>query len=427
MSLSLPEGLKQTLLYGSSVAFMKGLSLLMLPFIAHHLSPEAFGRLEVVSTLAVIGSILVGMGLESTLFRFAGTARTETERRQLAANIFTLALIIGVLSWGAGLLFAQPLSLIIPGQPSVYDVQLVLSMLALEGCIAIPLGWLRMRNRVSTFFFFTTGRAFFQAVLVLALLSLERGVSGVLEAGLIAALGQALLLGYRHIIELGFGLTRAVGVRVLIYSVPIVASGLVAFALNGLDRWVLADYAGLIDVALFGVAAKFSLAVILLMQPFGMWWTPRRFAVLDQPDGHEKVARLIMLGVALTLFIAVIVALISPVLIATLLPEDYAAAGQYAVALVAVMALKEMAELVNIGCFVGKTTLAQLLINVVTAIVGVVGMFLWTPFYAVWGIIGALMLAQGLRFILFFIASQHYLRLPYASLFFVATKVALLR
>ena len=70
--MQLPDALKQTAIFGASIALMKGISLLMLPFIANHLSTEDYGRLEVVSTLAIIGSILVGMGLENTLFRFAG-------------------------------------------------------------------------------------------------------------------------------------------------------------------------------------------------------------------------------------------------------------------------------------------------------------------------------------------------------------------
>ena len=42
----LPHALQQTLLYGASIALMKGISLLMLPFIAHHLAPQAFGQID---------------------------------------------------------------------------------------------------------------------------------------------------------------------------------------------------------------------------------------------------------------------------------------------------------------------------------------------------------------------------------------------
>jgi len=411
----LPGAIKQTLLYGSSIALMKGVSLLMLPFIAHHLSPNEFGRLEVISTVAVIGSVLVGMGLDHTLFRFAGVAREPEQRKKLAAEIFSLALFIGIVAWIIGWQAAETIARSLPGNTSPYELRLVMSVLALEGCIAIPLGWLRLRNRATRFFMATTGRALTQAILVVILLRFERGVEGVLEAGLMAAVIQAMALGYLHIRDTGCRFSRNTGVQALVYSLPLIGSGLVAFALNGLDRWVLAEYASLADVAQFGVAAKFALAVVLLLQPFGMWWTPRRFEVLNSPGGQQQVANYVALGITLALIIAVLVGLSAPFLIDYLMPASYAMSSQYVVALVLVMLFKEMAELVNLGCFAGRTTGMQFVINTIGAGVGITGMFWLAPVYGVWGVIFALLLAQAIRLMLFFIISQQLLPLPYPT------------
>ena len=411
----IPDALKQTFLYGTSIALMKGVSLIMLPFIAHHLTAEDFGRLEVISTLAIIGSILVGMGLEDTLFRFAGTCRDHDQRKRLAAEIFSLTIVIGSIAGIAGWMTADFISSWIPGNPTTYQVRLVMLMLALEGVIAIPLGWLRMRNKANVFFISTTGRALMQAALVLLLLHYNRGVEGVLEAGLIAAISQALFVGILHFRDTGFHFGRETASRSFLYSLPIVGSGLVAFALNGLDRWILADYTSLNDVAHFGVAAKFSLAVVLLLQPFGMWWSPRRFEVLNEPEGIKKSTQFITLGITLALIITVMVGLSAPLLITWLMPDSYAMSAQYVAGLVLVMLLKELTELVNIGCFIGKTTLTQMLINIIGAIVGILCMLWWTPANGVWGVIFALLVAQSLRLLLFYYASQRVLPMPYPT------------
>lgn len=412
----IPSALKQTLLYGFSIALMKGISLIMLPFIAHHLTTDDFGRLEVISTLAIIGSILVGMGLEDTLFRFAGACKDAIERKKVAAEIFSLALMIGIVSGIIGWTFAEEISHLIPGNPTTYQVRLVLLMLALEGVIAIPLGWFRMRNKVYSFFFSTTGRALIQAVLVLLFLNSGRGVEGVLEAGLIAATLQAVIIGFLHFRDTGFHFSYKTASRSFTYSLPIVGSGLVAFALNGLDRWILADYTTLSDVAQFGVAAKFSLAVVLLLQPFGMWWSPKRFEVLNESNGKDKTVKFITIGISLALIITVIVGLSAPLLINWLMPDSYAMSAQYIIGLVLIMLLKEISELVNIGCFTGKTTYTQLIINVIGAVLGIVFMFWWTPIYGVWGVIFSLLAAQSLRLIMFLYASQRELPLAYPML-----------
>ena len=413
MIAKLSNGLKQSLLYGSSIALMKGVSLLMLPFIANHLSTEEFGRLEVISTIAIIGSILVGMGLDNTLFRFAGAAKTTQQRNKIAADIFSLTLIIGFSFGIAAWVSSEFIAAWLPGNTSEYEIRLVLFMLALEGCISIPLGWLRMNNRAISFFFASTGRALTHSILVVIQLSLGNGVEGILEAGLIAAVLQTLVLSYLHIKDTGLSISLQTGKQSFIYSLPIVGSGLVAFALNGLDRWILVEHTSLTDVAEFGVAAKFALAMVLMMQPFSMWWSPRRFKILQDINGREEVTRYISLGMILALIIAVFVGLASPLLINWLLPDTYINAGQYAVGLALVMLLRELVELFNIGCFTGKTTFTQLVINSIGAVTGVVCMIWLTPIYAVWGIITSLLIAQAIRLTLFYIASQHFLPLPY--------------
>ncbi|WP_413701782.1 lipopolysaccharide biosynthesis protein [Psychromonas sp. KJ10-10] len=405
--------LQQSLLYGMSIALMKGISLLILPFIAHQLSNEEFGRLEVISTLAIIGSILVGMGLEDTLFRFAGSVKTKAQQNHITAQIFGLSLIVTVLALFAGWYSASTIATWIPGSPSIYEVRLVVSVLALEGCIAIPLGWLRMNDRAVNFFIASCGRALLQATLVLILLHFERGVAGILEAGLIATVAQTLLLGYWQLRGTGISYNSQIGKRALIYSLPIVGSDLLAFTLNGLDRWILASHTSLDDVAQFSIATKFALATVLLLQPFGMWWSPKRFTVLHETNGEAKVARFVAMGIGLALMISLWVAILAPILITQLLPASYNNARQYALGLIAIMLLKELVELINIGCFIGKTTRSQFVINLIVALIGVSAMLVLTPTYQVWGIIFALLLAQSIRLWLFYQVSQYFLPLNY--------------
>ena len=414
-NIKLSDGIKQSLLYGASIALMKGVSLLMLPFIANHIIAHEFGRLEVISTLAVIGSILVGMGLEDTLFRFAGPEQDTLKRKQICAEIFTLTMLIGSLTLICGWFLAPIITPSFPGEPTVYEVRVVLALLALEGCIAIPLGWLRMNNKAFSFFFASTGRALLQALLVIVFLYMDRGVTGILEAGLLASIAQTLALSVQQLRDTGLKFSLVTCKRSFIYSLPIVGSGLVAFGLNGMDRWILAENTGLSEVAQFGIAAKFALAMVLMMQPFGMWWSPRRFEVLNSAngDGKQKVAEFIAMGTAIALLITVAVGLIAPALISWLLPESYQDATHYVVAIALVMLLKELVELFNIGCFNGNTTSSQLVINIIGALIGVSGMLLLTPEYGVWGVICSLLLAQFIRLILFYKVSQHFLPLDY--------------
>jgi O-antigen/teichoic acid export membrane protein len=187
--------LSDTALYGFSMALMKGMSLLILPFVVKHLTQEGFGTLEILSSLAIIGSIFASFGLEEVLFKFAGQENNESQRKRISAQVFCLALIIGAAVFGLSCLFAPYIANIIPGAATAYDVSLILAVISLEAIIAVPLGWLRMRDLVSLFCFASVGRALLHAFLVLAFLSKEATFTSILEAGCIAAICQAIFLG----------------------------------------------------------------------------------------------------------------------------------------------------------------------------------------------------------------------------------------
>ena len=403
----------QSFLYATSIVLMRGISLLMLPFIARYLSPEEFGEVELLSTIAILGSVMVGLGLEDALYRFVGKEKTDEKRRQVAALIFTIALIVGALFslcvfpiiWYLDHQFSFPLSSL--------SVKLVFAMLALEGIIAIPLGWLRICDRAITFCVFNIARVIVQAVLTIYLLTHDYGVDSVFIAGFTGALLQGIGLSIIQIQHTKLYFNKNLTMDIIFYSLPLVGSGLLAFGLNGFDRWVILDRLSISDVAIYGIAAKFAIGLTILMQPFGMWWMPRRFMILNEPNGYHRVLRSSVFGLILLIILMLIIGLIAPWVIQIIMPYNYINSGIYLVGILVVIALKEACELINIGCFIDKSTQKQLWINIGATVIGCFGMVLLTPLFKLWGVICALGLAQAFRLHAFYYFSQQRILLAY--------------
>ena len=55
--------LRDAVLYGASLGWAKGLSMLMLPLLTAMLTPADFGRIELLSSAAEIGALFAGAGL----------------------------------------------------------------------------------------------------------------------------------------------------------------------------------------------------------------------------------------------------------------------------------------------------------------------------------------------------------------------------
>jgi O-antigen/teichoic acid export membrane protein len=409
----LPRAVQQNVFYALGILVMKGVSFFMLPFIAHQLSTTAFGQLEILNSLGALASVLVGFGLLNSLFRFAGSETSDHTRRVVAAEMFGISLLIGTLAFAGALLAAGPIASLMPGGIDAHATRLALFIVALEGGIAIPLGWLRLQDRAGLYFLLSTGKALLQAALTWALLMQGRGIQGILEAGLVSAALLALVLVFLQWRSTGIRLNLRKIRQLLHYSLPLVGSGLLGFALTGLDRWILADAVGPAEMAQYALAAKFAVLAALFLQPFLMWWSPRRFSVLQETNGREKAARYAAMGSAMSLLIVVAVGLGAPLIIDLMFPQSYAEAKQYLPWLVLAMALKDSAELLNLGCYTGSDTRAQFKINLVGAAIGVAGFWLLVPVLGIWGAILSLLTAQALRLALYLYVSQRILHLPY--------------
>ena len=422
--------IKQTCLYALSIGLMRGISLLMLPLVARYLSPNEFGEVELLSSIAILGSVMVGLGLEDALYRFVGKEKDENKRKHVAGLIFTLAFAVGILFF----LIMIPVIWYLESHTSIsisiFSIKLVIAILAVEGIIAIPLGWLRIRDRALIFCFFNVFRVFIQAILTILLLQKDYGVDAVFIAGLTGALLQAIGLSIVHIHDTGFYFNKKTAKNIIMYSLPLVGSGLLAFGLNGFDRWVILDTLSLIDVAIYGIAAKFAIGLTILMQPFGMWWMPRRFILLNEINGQDNVLRYSILGLLLLVFLMLIIGLISPWIINMIMPKSYAQSGVFLVGMLIIVAIKEACELINIGCFIDKSTQLQLWINIGATLIGCFGMLFLVPSYNLWGVIYALGIAQAFRLHLFFYFSQRRIPLAYPIkqlyLFFISSVASLI-
>lgn len=406
-------GIRQAAIYGSAIGLTKGISFLMVPVFTQYLEPADYGRLDVLQTLADLLSIVIGMGLADTLFRFSGGAVSEQERKREAAEIFGFAVIVGVVSAILAQLAAPTIRTLLPGDASLIQVRLILASLSFSAIILVPLAWLRMRDRAGLYFFSSAGRAVFQAGLAALLLSIGFGVTGVLAAGCISATGLATIMAVAQLratgIRFSFSALRKHGA----YGGPLVFAGMAGFVLGSFDRILLADAIGTAEMAEYALAAKFGLITGVLIQPFDMWWMPRRFAVLKEEDGAERSARSVIIGITIAVAAALSVAIGGPAAVRLLTPESYHGAVAYIPWLAGLAALHSCTALVNVGCYTQKTTAWPLLIDSSAAAIAFTGYLILIPRFGTMGAIYATAAALSYRFLFAYTVSQRQAPLPH--------------
>lgn len=428
-----PAGaLGQGLLYAAAIAVAKGVAFAMVPVFTHHLAPSDYGRLDVLQTLADLLSVVVGLGLADLLYRRAGGADGEQNRRRAAARIFTLALLSGAVFLVAGQVAAPLLAHLLPGGVAVLEVRLILVSLSFSAVILVALAWLRMRQAAWLYFIASAGRAVLQAGLALAALALGYGVAGVLGAGMAACLALVVLLALLQTRSTGLSRVQNFGLADLrpdaAYCGPLLLAGMAAFVLGSFDRWVLAAVSGTESVAVYAVAAKYALIVAVAMQPFELWWLARRFELLKAAGGERIVVSRASSGVLLAGLCTLGMAALGPIAIRLMTPADYHMATDLLAPLALAAGLHACGILLNLGLYAGRTTWRAFRLEGAMAAIALIAYFTLIPLFGSWGAAWATLGVQALRLVCIVVLAQRERRLPYplrAYLQFAAAVAAL--
>ncbi|WP_275655692.1 lipopolysaccharide biosynthesis protein [Agaribacterium haliotis] len=427
-------------MYALATIVMKASSLLMLPYIAGSLSPEQFGQLELLATFATLISVIAGFALEDSLFRFCGIESSHSKQKMIARAIYRLALKVSLAFFAIGITVSPWITALAPSLFSAYLLKLIILMLACEALIAVPLAWLRMNEHVLLYCFICIAKTVIQALLVWQLLERGRALDGIFEATALSTVLAATALFFIHINSTGFIATDNNTVNdgykldksVLLYALPIVGSGLLAFFTNGFDRWVLLGNTNLEQIACYAIAAKFALALSIALQPYGMWWSPIRFSIFekerkeinnkvhstDSPRRYKNTDKYSNCGCIQALLFMLALSLFAPIAIQLLFDSSYHGAIYFVPMMLCIAALKELCEYSNIGCLINKSSTTQFHISLLTTALAIVAMLFLSRHYQVHGVLAALAMAQALRMFLLNHFTQRYtgFSLPVARL-----------
>ncbi|PLR55127.1 lipopolysaccharide biosynthesis protein [Vibrio parahaemolyticus] len=395
-------------LFAIALVINKSISLLMLPVLPHFLTPEQMGKLELLTTFGVVTTLLVSFALHEALYRFVGVEKDAQKRTVSLNQLYSLSVLIACAVAAILLLLIELLP--IPEPFTRIEFAVVALAIVLEGSIAIGTAWLRTQDdKAKTLLQVMVTTTLLQVTFIVAALALHPHVISVLIGGLIAAVMQFVWL---HIINrYTLALPQiALAKQYLNYCLPVMLSALVAFCLNGAERWFIGANASLATLGIYAIAVKFAVGMCILVQPFGMWWMPRRFAYLENGRDSEAV-RVSHLGMIYVSALSVVVATLAMVMITNFLPETYHEAVLYTLFLLPIAMLKEWSELLNIAILFKRRTRWLLGINVVSSLVAI-GLLFGLSSLGIFGVFIALYYAQLCKLGLTYAVGQQCMTLP---------------
>lgn len=296
---------KQTAIYGISTIVVRFLNYLLTPYYTRIFDQGEYGIVTDIYALIPFALVLLSMGMESSYFRFTTRAEeeggdVERKKRNVFATTWGLTSLNAIIFFVAVLLFSEPIS---RAMGAVYIahreyVAIVAAIVMLDVCAMIPFSRLREQGRAMHFVLLKALSVLLNVTLAIAfgiagLYSTTFGVGWVLIANLIASgvtLVALLPSTNRVIPRIDTALMR----RILVYSLPLLISGIAGTANEFIDRqmikYLTPEATAMAELGVYGAIVKIAVVMTLFTQMYRLAAEPFFLAGFKKEEFKEANA-----------------------------------------------------------------------------------------------------------------------------------------
>lgn len=409
---------RQTLVYGVGGALLQAVALITLPIYTRVFTPAEFGLLEVASVGFTALLVLVDSGMSSAAQRsfYDYPEEQDAERRAALVTGLTIMLAMGLVVAVVLLALAEPISRLVFGSSGHAEL---VRIVGVSVPVATLAAYMRevMRLRLHPWRYVTSamiGAVSTAAAGIVAVLSFDAGISGVLLAILIGSAVSALFgvaVAGRDIVgRFSWSELR----RMVHYGAPLVPAAAAMWGLTFLDRVMLSQLGSFADTGEYAVGSRYATVLMFAVTTFMTAYVPFVLALWQDDAEAERQVRarvltyttlgLVTGGLILSLFARELTTIIAP---------GYDRAYQIVGVLSAGVAVYSVASVAASGISLARQTKYVGMYTVVAVVLNVALNLLLIP---AWGMIGAAVstaAAYGLLAVLYYWKAQQLYPTPY--------------
>lgn len=298
---------------------------LLSPITTRCLTQDEFGLSELLTNVSTVLSALFSVSLSGALGYFYFAAPDAAGRRRAVGTAVVGSTLLGI----AGALICWPFvpllnQKIFHGLDATGYLKVIVVMLPAGFLLDALFTWLRVENRSRAF---VTGAVVRVAITVVGILlfvkMLQLHVWGVLITSVSAILIVLLGLTIYWLRHMKPTVDRRLFASMARFSLPLTASSLGMFFLHFGDRFFLAFYWPLSEVAVYSIAYKIGMLMSTAFGAFAYYWGAQVFPIMRRPDADDVFRRVSTYLVLTTSFIGLGLIVFSPPVVRIMYRPEY--------------------------------------------------------------------------------------------------------
>ncbi len=392
-------------------------SLILMPFLTHHLSRNEYGVLAVLNTAIALLAGLTQFGLGNAFFRaYNCDYEDRRDRRAIVSTTLTLLLLIALPVTALALLAAPLLSSVLLNTANYASALRLAALVVLLQNLTVPgLAWLRAENRALLYSILTIANLLVNLVGTLVFVSvLHMGLDGAVIAvaggyGIIALCTLPLL-----VIRTGLAVRRDIAVNLLSFGLPLVSNFVSVWILQLSDRYLLSHFASLAQTASYAVAYSLGgLLGVVILSPFSLAWPSAMFTIAQRNDA-PRMYRMIFRWYSMLLLIAAFaLSLASTVVFKLFFPPAYAQAAPVIPIVTVSLLFYAVYNFFNTAISIRRKTWFAVIFTTTAAVINVAFNLLLIPRFGAIGAALSTLLAYGALSVIAYIVNQRVYTIPF--------------
>ena len=405
---------KDSFLYTLATLFTKGLGFLMLPIYTHNLSQAEYGVFDYLVSIGAILSIIATVEITQGVMRYV--SGNDLELKELSSYIstsiwFTLLLYSFVVL--VCFTFSQEIALFLLNDSEKESLIKIASLYFCANSIVYLFNVIfraQLKAKLAVIY------SLISAVLVAcfslyALLVLKLGIEGVFYAQFFACLIIILLSMLKQFEYLAFTFDGLVLKKLISFSLPFVPSSLSVLVSVNADRLMIKEILDIESVAIYGVGARISSIVLMLLIGFQSALTPLIYTKYNEESTSKDIAKLFYIYLTLTIMSILFLSLFSESIVLLTAGKEYIASTTI-IPLLALAAFTGSMYLFFPGLSIYKKTVIIAKINIFAALLNIPLNYILIKEFGIIGASLATFLSACIGWFLIMKESQKYYIIP---------------
>lgn len=391
---------KNTFYYMLAPLLRNGVTFATLPIITRHINPEDYGVINMITAVALLGSVPAASITAATgRFYFSHKDSPKDLGEMLGSNLFFMLASSAVFLGAAALFFAPLNSAVFRGQVTYLWFTAAALQYVLVYINVANQTLIQNRHEGRNWFFNEACATAAYAVLSVSLVLYGLKWQALVLAGLLAEALKTLLSFWSVREFYIFRLNKALLKESLLYSWPQVPSSVIGLVYSYFDKFIMNRLKGMFQVGILDMSSRFGLVMKMAVDGVAGALSPLTLELISEntPASLQKLANIQLKVMALMLFIGLGVILASKELVLLLTAPAY---HQLIYVVPVYIYYQVFGALALVSYWLiyhdPKKTYLQIPLNLLGLVIGTAANFVLIPHYGLMGAAFAMFGSMGL-------------------------------